>query len=42
MSVLIFADQADGIIKKSSLEALTYGSKIAELLGVDAVALVLG
>src|ERR1044071_1751375 len=42
MSVLIFADQADGQLKKSSYEALTYGAKVAEMLGVDAEALVLG
>lgn len=42
MSVLIFADQAEGQLKKSSYEALAYGAKVAELLGVDAEALVLG
>jgi electron transfer flavoprotein alpha subunit len=42
MSVLIFADQADGQLKKSSYEALTYGAKVAEILGIDAEALVLG
>jgi len=42
MSVLILADQADGVVKKSALEALTYGSKIAAALGVSAEALVLG
>ncbi len=42
MSVLIFADQADGHIKKSAFEALSYGAKIAETLGTDAEALVFG
>ena len=42
MSVLIFADQSDGQLKKSSYEALTYGAKVAEILGTDAEALVLG
>lgn len=42
MSVLIFADQADGQIKKTSFEALSYGSKVAEQLGTTAEALVLG
>ncbi len=42
MSVLIFADAADGQIKKSSLEALTYGSHLAQKNGWTAEALVLG
>jgi electron transfer flavoprotein alpha subunit len=42
MSVLIFIDQLDGHIKKSSHEALTYGSKIAAQLGVAAEGVVLG
>ena len=42
MSVLIFADQADGHIKKTSFEALTYGAKVAEQLGTTAEALVFG
>jgi electron transfer flavoprotein alpha subunit len=42
MSVLIFLDQADGQIKKSSLEAASYGAKVAELLGTSAEAIVLG
>jgi electron transfer flavoprotein alpha subunit len=40
--VLVFADQADGHIKKTSFEALTYGAKVAEQLGTTAEALVLG
>jgi electron transfer flavoprotein alpha subunit len=42
MSVLIFIDQADGQIKKSSLEAVAYGAKVAEQLGTTAEAIVLG
>ncbi len=42
MSVLIFAEQADGHIKKSSLEALTYGAELAAKLNIEAEALVLG
>ena len=40
--VLVFIDQADGQIKKSSYEALSYGSKLAEQLGTSAEAIVLG
>ena len=42
MSVLIFLDQAEGHIKKSSFEAACYGAKVAELLGTTAEAIVLG
>ena len=42
MSVLIFIDTADGHVKKASLEALTYGAKIAEQLGTSAEGVVLG
>ncbi len=42
MSVLIFADQAEGNIKKAGLEALSYGASVAQLLQTTAVALVLG
>ena len=42
MSVLIFADQSEGQIKKSSYEALSYGSKLAEMMGTTAEGLVLG
>jgi len=43
MSVLIFIDHADdGHVKKASLEALTYGTKIAEQLGTTAEGVVLG
>ena len=42
MSVLIFLDQADGEIRKSSLEAACYGAQIAAKLGVPTEAVVLG
>lgn len=42
MSVLIFVDQADNHIKKSSFEALTYGADVAKQLNTSAEALVLG
>lgn len=42
MSVLIFIDTAEGHVKKSSLEALSYGAKIAEQLGTSAEGVVLG
>lgn len=41
MSVLIFIDTADGHVKKSSLEVLTYGAKVAEQLGTSAEAVIL-
>ncbi len=40
--ILIFTEVADGAIKKSSLEAIFYGSKVAEMLGTSAVALAIG
>jgi electron transfer flavoprotein alpha subunit len=42
MSVLIFIDHSDGHIKKSSLEALSYGAKIAEQTGTNAEGILLG
>ncbi len=42
MSVLIFIDQSDGHVKKSSLEAITYGADLAKQLGVAAEGIVLG
>jgi electron transfer flavoprotein alpha subunit len=42
MSVLIFIDQADGHVKKSSLEALTYSADLAKQLGTTAEAVLLG
>jgi electron transfer flavoprotein alpha subunit len=40
--VLVFIDQSGGHIKKSALEAASYGSKVAEQMGVAAEAVVLG
>ena len=42
MSVLIYAETPKGAIKKSTLEAVHYGKKTAEKLGVEAIAVVLG
>lgn len=42
MSVLVFIDHIDGHIKKASLEAASYGAKIAEQTGDTAEAIVLG
>ncbi len=42
MSVLIFLDQSDGEIKKSSLEAAAYGAAIATQTGTTAEAIILG
>lgn len=42
MSVLIFIDTTEGHVKKASLEALTYGAKVAEQLGTTAEGVVLG
>ena len=42
MSVLIFIDQAEGHVKKASLEAITYGAAVATQLGTTAEGVVLG
>ena len=42
MSVLIFVEIADGVVKSSSLEAIAYGTKVAEMTATTATALVLG
>ena len=42
MAVLSFVEVADGKIKKASVEAAYYGSKVAESLGTDSIALVIG
>lgn len=42
MSILVYIDQADGQIKKSSLEAAGYAAKLAEMTGTQAEAIVLG
>ncbi|GAB4037247.1 electron transfer flavoprotein subunit alpha/FixB family protein [Spirosoma gilvum] len=42
MSVLIFAELDEGKIKKSALEAIFYGAKVAQMLGTSATAIVIG
>jgi Electron transfer flavoprotein, alpha subunit len=42
MAVLSFVEISEGKIKKASVEAAYYGSKTAEALGTDSVAVVLG
>jgi len=42
MSVLIFIDHSDGHVKKASLEALSYGAKLAEQTGTTAEGVLLG
>ncbi|GAA0561344.1 electron transfer flavoprotein subunit alpha/FixB family protein [Chitinophaga japonensis] len=42
MSVLIFADQFQGKIKKAAFEAVQYGAKVAQQAGTTATAIVLG
>ena len=42
MSVLIFIDSAEGHVKKSSFEALTYGAHLAKQLGTSAEGILLG
>lgn len=42
MSILIFADQAQGKIKKAALEAVQYGAKVAQQTGTEANVIVLG
>ncbi|NDC30891.1 MAG: electron transfer flavoprotein subunit alpha/FixB family protein [Bacteroidetes bacterium] len=42
MNVLIFAEQIDGIFKKSTFEAISYGNDIAKNNGGQAIAAVLG
>ncbi|MBL4745348.1 MAG: electron transfer flavoprotein subunit alpha/FixB family protein [Flavobacteriaceae bacterium] len=39
MSVLIIADSSEGIFKKVAFELVSYGKKVAELLGTNTVAL---
>lgn len=42
MSVLVYIDTAEGHVKKSSLEVLSYGAKVAEQLGTTLEGVVLG
>tara|TARA_B110000971_G_C20007638_1_gene499950 strand:+ start:41 stop:997 length:957 start_codon:yes stop_codon:yes gene_type:complete len=39
MSVLVFADSSEGKFKKTALEVVSYGKKVAEKLGTNVVAL---
>ena len=40
--VLVFADHNGGQFKKATLEVVTYGKKVADMLGCGCTALVLG
>jgi electron transfer flavoprotein alpha subunit len=42
MAILIFTESAEGAVKKSSLEAISYGSELAKLVNTDVVAIVFG
>lgn len=42
MAVLIYIEHEDGIVKKSSLEAVSYGKTLAESLGTEALSVGLG
>lgn len=42
MSVLIFAELAENKIKKNSLEAISYGAKVASQIGTEAIVLAVG
>lgn len=42
MSILVFAELADGAVKKTSLEAVYYGAKVAEMLGGTNTVLTIG
>ena len=42
MAVLVYVEHHNGAFKKTAFEAVTYGRKTADSLGVPCVALVLG
>jgi len=42
MSVLVYTESPNGNFKKSAFEVITYGRKIADSLGTECIALVLG
>ena len=42
MSVLVFVELDEGALKKSSLEAIYYGSKVADMLDTSTTAIALG
>jgi len=42
MSVVVFAEQWEGKFKKTTFEAVSYGRRVADMLGVRTVAVVIG
>ncbi len=42
MSVLIYIENTDGVLKKSAFEAASYGKEIANAIGTDATAISIG
>ncbi len=42
MSVIIFAETWEGKFKKSTFEAVSYGTRIAESMGTEAIAIAIG
>ena len=42
MSVLVYAESADGKVRKASKEAINYGNKVAQNLGQETVVVILG
>lgn len=42
MSVLVYIENTDGVLKKSAFEAASYGKEIANLLNTDTIALSIG
>ena len=42
MSVLVYAESPNGKFKKSTFEVITYGRKVADMIGTQCIALVLG
>ena len=42
MAILIFTESAEGVIKKSSLEAISYGAELAKQLNTNALAISFG
>lgn len=42
MSVLVYVESPKGHIKKTGNEVITYGSRLARLLGTDCIALIIG
>lgn len=42
MSVLVYAESPGGELKKAAYEAVTYGHKVATLMGTDVIAVTLG